>query len=166
MFNPTPKYLWKTALAAFVFCGSASTSAQNLWPEGARAGAWAVLMPQSRMTATAFLQSRGIGLFAAAPALYLRRAKFFSSGFPLQNSLGNENAILASHVGVVYNRLARPNQTLPVLVLASTAAVENQPASKELAPTPIFFRRYDRRLSAHRPARSIPVGGLFQQRIL
>ncbi len=63
----------------------------------------------------------------------------FSAGLPLQNDFSNEGALVASHAGVVYNRLTRPNQTLPVLVLGSPALPENYLAERELAPTTNVF---------------------------
>jgi hypothetical protein len=63
----------------------------------------------------------------------------FSSGLPLQNSFSNENAILSSHVSVLYNRLVRPNQTSPMLVLASAPPSGPAPAGGDLAPTSNVF---------------------------
>jgi hypothetical protein len=40
----------------------------------------------------------------------------FSSGLPFSNDLRNDGSITYSSVGVVYNRLEKPNQTMPILV--------------------------------------------------
>ncbi|MGH7455430.1 MAG: hypothetical protein ACRENG_29015, partial [bacterium] len=42
----------------------------------------------------------------------------FSSGLPFSNDLINEGNVTLSSLGVVYNRLEKPNRTIPVLAMA------------------------------------------------
>src|SRR5262245_46594121 len=140
MFITAQKRLGKIVLFAVLSCGCSSAIAQTHGPEGARAGGLG--------EAYAAISDDGDGIYYIPSGLIYspQRLLFsfgvqnlFSSGLPLQNSLNNENAILTSYVSVVYNRLVRPNRTLPVLVLASAPPLGPPPAGGDLAPTSNIF---------------------------
>ncbi|MGH7492655.1 MAG: hypothetical protein ACREOO_09695 [bacterium] len=139
MFLLLPERIRRPIVVVALF-GAMNAAAQTYGPEGARAGGLG--------GAFAAISNDGDGIYYNPAGLIYspQRLLFsfgvqnlFSSGLPLQNSLSNENALLASHVSVVYNRLVRPNQTLPVLVLAGTPPLGPQPAGRELAPTSNIF---------------------------
>jgi len=56
----------------------------------------------------------------------------FGSGLPFANNLSNEGNLTLSSFGIVYNRLRRPNQTVPVLILSRPYGTRPEPP---LAPT-------------------------------
>lgn len=115
-------------------------TAQTDWLEGARAGAMGGAYTAISDDADGIFHNPA-GLVYAPQTLILSfgMQNLFSSGLPLQNNLGNEGAILASHLSVVYNRLVRPNRTAPMLVWASAAPPVQEPAAHVLAPTSNIF---------------------------
>ncbi len=130
----------KQIIVLLIFVSAINAAAQTYWPEGARAGGMGGAFAAISDDAEGVLYNPA-GLVYAPQRLLLSfgMQNLFSSGWPLQNSLSNENAILASHIAIVYNRLTRPNQTQPVLVLANSAPAENLSAGGALAPTSNTF---------------------------
>lgn len=94
------------------------SAAQTQWHEGSRAGALggAFLAISNDVNALAFNPA---GL-VYVPQTWMAEFSLqnpFASGLPFRESLRNERPLTASSFGVVYNRLRRPNQTRPVLVM-------------------------------------------------
>ena len=130
----------KLIIATLIGVSVINAVAQTYWPESARAGGLGGAYAAISDDADGALYNPA-GLVHSPQRLLFSfgMQNLFSSGLPLQNGLSNENAILASHVEVVYNRLARPNQTQPVLVLANAAPAENLAGAGALAPTSNIF---------------------------
>ncbi len=127
-----------TFVHLFLLASAGYTHAQTRWHEGSRSGAMggAFLAVSNDVNALAFNPA---GL-VYAPQQWLAEFSLqnpFGSGLPFRDRLRNEGALTASSFGVVYNRLQRPNQTLPMLVFGSAdlpAPLETQqePATSNL----------------------------------
>ncbi len=126
-------------LCAILFASANPSFAQTQWHEGSRAGAMggAFLAISNDVNALAFNPA---GL-VYAPQKWMAEFSLqnpFASGLPFRESLRNDRVLTASSFGVVYNRLSRPNQTRPVLVMGDM----NFSAPKPTPRTPATSNAY------------------------
>lgn len=140
MRSSTARVFIHFAIPAAVLLGARAGGAQSYWPEGARpgglGGAYAAVSDDADGI---FYNPAGLIYSPQVVQFSFGVQNLFSSGLPLQSSLSNAGAIVASHAGFVYNRLTRPNQTSPVLVLSTVAANGDWPGSGSPAPTSNIF---------------------------